>query len=133
MDSNKMSGAELVVKALKALKVKYIFGYPGGSVLDIYDALFAENELDHILVRHEQAATHMADGFARAVFQEDVYLARADDGDFELGDLVALGQVGIEVVFAGEDGAAVDLGVGGQAEFHRHGHNPLVQHRQHSR
>lgn len=75
-----MSGAELVVKALKALKVKYIFGYPGGSVLDIYDALFAENELDHILVRHEQAATHMADGFARATGEVGVVLATSGPG-----------------------------------------------------
>ena len=80
MDSNKISGAELVVKALKALKVKYIFGYPGGSVLDIYDALFAENELDHILVRHEQAATHMADGFARATGEVGVVLATSGPG-----------------------------------------------------
>lgn len=80
MDSNKMSGAELVVQALKALKVKYIFGYPGGSVLDIYDALFAENELDHILVRHEQAATHMADGYARATGDVGVVLATSGPG-----------------------------------------------------
>ncbi len=80
MEQKMMSGAELVVQALKELKVKYIFGYPGGSVLDIYDALFAENELDHILVRHEQAATHMADGYSRATGNVGVVLATSGPG-----------------------------------------------------
>ena len=58
MTKELFSGAELVVKALSALKVKYLFGYPGGTVLDIYDALFRQDDVEHILVRHEQAATH---------------------------------------------------------------------------
>ena len=66
MTKQLLTGAEMVVKALDALKVKYIFGYPGGSVLDIYDAIFQQHHVEHILVRHEQAATHMADGYARA-------------------------------------------------------------------
>jgi acetolactate synthase-1/2/3 large subunit len=74
------SGAELVVRALKHQKVKYIFGYPGGSVLDIYDALFQESDLEHILVRHEQAATHMADGYARATGEVGVVLATSGPG-----------------------------------------------------
>lgn len=57
--NEQFNGSELVVKALAELDVDYIFGYPGGSVLDLYDALFAQNEVEHILVRHEQAATHM--------------------------------------------------------------------------
>ena len=66
MSTTEYNGSELVVRALKELNVKYIFGYPGGSVLDLYDALFQQEDIEHILVRHEQAATHMADGYARA-------------------------------------------------------------------
>ena len=61
-----MSGAAMVVQTLNDLGVKHVFGYPGGAVLDIYDALFAQDEVKHVLVRHEQAAAHMADGYARA-------------------------------------------------------------------
>ncbi len=69
MDKNNspmLSGAEMVVQSLEDLGVKYLFGYPGGAVLDIYDALFEHNKIEHILVRHEQAAVHAADGYARA-------------------------------------------------------------------
>ena len=61
-----LTGAQMVVKSLEDLGVKYLFGYPGGAVLDIYDALFEHQSIDHILVRHEQAAVHAADGYARA-------------------------------------------------------------------
>ena len=74
------TGAELVVKALSALQVKYLFGYPGGTVLDIYDALFQQEDVEHVLVRHEQAATHMADGFARATGEVGVVLATSGPG-----------------------------------------------------
>ncbi len=74
------TGAEMVVKALSALNVNYIFGYPGGSVLDIYDAIFQQDEIEHILVRHEQAATHMADGYARATGKVGVVLATSGPG-----------------------------------------------------
>ena len=74
------TGAEMVVKSLSALKVKYIFGYPGGSVLDIYDAIFQQDEIEHILVRHEQAATHMADGYSRATGEVGVVLATSGPG-----------------------------------------------------
>ena len=80
MTKELFSGAELVVKALSALKVKYLFGYPGGTVLDIYDALFRQNDVEHILVRHEQAATHMADGFARSTGEVGVVLATSGPG-----------------------------------------------------
>ena len=80
MTKELFSGAELVVKALSALKVKYLFGYPGGTVLDIYDALFRQDDVEHILVRHEQAATHMADGFARATGEVGVVLATSGPG-----------------------------------------------------
>ncbi|CAM4186041.1 acetolactate synthase 3 large subunit [Pseudoalteromonas byunsanensis] len=80
MKTEQYNGSELVVKALAALKVEYIFGYPGGSVLDLYDALFQQSEIEHILVRHEQAATHMADGYARATGRVGVVLATSGPG-----------------------------------------------------
>ena len=80
MTTQLFTGAEMVVKALAALDVKYIFGYPGGSVLDIYDAIFKQNAFEHILVRHEQAATHMADGYSRATGDVGVVLATSGPG-----------------------------------------------------
>ena len=59
-----MSGAEMLVQALIDEGVEYIFGYPGGAVLHIYDALFKQDKIEHILVRHEQAAGHMADAYS---------------------------------------------------------------------
>ncbi len=75
-----LSGAEMVVRSLRDQGVKYIYGYPGGALLHIYDALFKENELVHILVRHEQAATHMADGYARATGKAGVVLVTSGPG-----------------------------------------------------
>ena len=80
MTTQLFTGAQMVVKALSALKVKYIFGYPGGSVLDIYDAIFQQGEIEHILVRHEQAATHMADGYTRSTGEVGVVLATSGPG-----------------------------------------------------
>ena len=80
MTTELFTGAEMVVKALSALKVKYIFGYPGGSILDLYDAIFQQDEIEHILVRHEQAATHMADGYTRATGEVGVVLATSGPG-----------------------------------------------------
>jgi acetolactate synthase-1/2/3 large subunit len=75
-----LSGAEMIVKTLTGLGVKYIFGYPGGTVLDIYDAIFRQEAIEHILVRHEQAATHMADGYARVTGEVGVVLATSGPG-----------------------------------------------------
>ncbi len=80
MNRELLSGAEMVVRSLQELGVKHIFGYPGGSVLDIYDALFMQCDMEHILVRHEQAATHMADGYARATGEVGVVLATSGPG-----------------------------------------------------
>ncbi len=80
MTAKLYTGAEMVVKALSALEVKYLFGYPGGSVLDIYDALFQQDDVEHVLVRHEQAATHMADGYARATGEVGYVLATSGPG-----------------------------------------------------
>ena len=75
-----LSGAEMVVQSLIDQGVKQIFGYPGGAVLDIYDALHTIGGLDHILVRHEQAAVHMADGLARATGEVGVVLVTSGPG-----------------------------------------------------
>jgi len=80
MSEEKYSGAQMVVKALVDLGVKHVFGYPGGSVLDIYDALLEQDELQHILVRHEQAATHMADGYSRSTNEVGVVLVTSGPG-----------------------------------------------------
>ena len=61
-----LAGAEILLKALEDEGVEVIFGYPGGAVLPIYDALFKNNKIRHILVRHEQAAVHAAEGYARS-------------------------------------------------------------------
>ncbi|MCF7968776.1 MAG: acetolactate synthase 3 large subunit [Methylococcaceae bacterium] len=76
----KLSGAEIVVRCLKDEGVEFIFGYPGGSVLHIYDALFRQDDVRHILVRHEQGATHAADGYARATGKPGVVLVTSGPG-----------------------------------------------------
>nr|WP_282557557.1 acetolactate synthase 3 large subunit [Providencia burhodogranariea] len=75
-----LSGAEMVVKSLIDQGVKHVFGYPGGAVLDIYDALHTVGGVDHILVRHEQAAVHMADGYARSTGDVGVVLVTSGPG-----------------------------------------------------
>ena len=75
-----LSGAEIVVQALIDEGVEYIWGYPGGAVLHIYDALFQQKKMRHILVRHEQAATHAADGYARATGKPGVALVTSGPG-----------------------------------------------------
>ncbi|MFC3123318.1 acetolactate synthase 3 large subunit [Agaribacter flavus] len=75
-----MSGAAMVVEALKDVGVTHLFGYPGGAVLDIYDALFAQEHVKHVLVRHEQGAAHMADGYARATGKTGTVLVTSGPG-----------------------------------------------------
>ncbi len=75
-----LSGAEIVVQALKDEGVEFVFGYPGGAVLHIYDAIFQQQDVKHILVRHEQAATHAADGYARATGKTGVALVTSGPG-----------------------------------------------------
>lgn len=75
-----MSGGDMLARALRDEGVEYIFGYPGGAVLHIYDALFRSNEIPHILVRHEQAATHAADGYTRATGKIPVVLVTSGPG-----------------------------------------------------
>lgn len=75
-----LSGGEMVAQALEDEGVEFIFGYPGGAVLHIYDALFKRSKIPHILVRHEQAATHAADGYARATGKPGVVLVTSGPG-----------------------------------------------------
>jgi len=76
----RLTGAQIVVQFLKDEGVEYVFGYPGGSVLHLYDEIYKQNHMKHILVRHEQGATHMADGFARATGKPGVVLVTSGPG-----------------------------------------------------
>ena len=76
----KLNGAEILINSLKKEGVKHIFGYPGGAVLHIYDALAAQEEITHILVRHEQGAAHAADGYARTSGKPGVVLVTSGPG-----------------------------------------------------
>ncbi len=78
--AEEMTGAEIVLRALKDQGVKDIFGYPGGAVLPIYDELFQQDELNHILVRHEQGAVHAAEGYARSTGKVGVVLVTSGPG-----------------------------------------------------
>ncbi|MBI1210575.1 MAG: acetolactate synthase 3 large subunit [Alphaproteobacteria bacterium] len=75
-----LSGAEMVIRALKDHGVRHIFGYPGGAVLPIYDALFQDDGIEHVLVRHEQGATHAAEGYARSTGKPGVVLVTSGPG-----------------------------------------------------
>ena len=80
MASVEVTGAEIFVRSLEAEGVEFIFGYPGGAVLHIYDALHTQDKVKHILVRHEQAATHAADGYARSCDKPGVVLVTSGPG-----------------------------------------------------
>mgnify|MGYP003341215073 FL=1 len=75
-----INGSDILVKALQAENVKFVWGYPGGAVLHIYDALYKQNTIEHVLVRHEQAAVHAADGYARATGDVGVALVTSGPG-----------------------------------------------------
>ena len=77
---NEMTGAEIVIRALKDNGVEHIFGYPGGAVLPIYDELFQQEDVQHILVRHEQGAGHAAEGYARSTGKAGVLLVTSGPG-----------------------------------------------------
>ncbi len=80
MNRHHMTGAQIVIEALKAQGVDTIFGYPGGAVLPIYDELFQQNAIRHILVRHEQGAAHAAEGYARSTGKPGVVLVTSGPG-----------------------------------------------------
>ena len=75
-----LTGAEVIIECLKAEGIDYVFGYPGGAVLHIYDAFYKQDDVQHILVRHEQGATHAADGYARATGKPGVVLVTSGPG-----------------------------------------------------
>src|ERR687890_840127 len=78
--SETMTGAEMVIRALQDQGVEHIFGYPGGAVLPIYDALFHQDRVKHVLVRHEQGAVHAAEGYARSSGKVGVVLVTSGPG-----------------------------------------------------
>ena len=78
--ANKITGAEIVIKALIDQGVDTVFGYPGGAILPIYDELFQQKKIKHILVRHEQAATHAAEGYARSTGKIGVVFVTSGPG-----------------------------------------------------
>jgi len=78
--TREMTGAEMVIQAMADQGVKHLFGYPGGAVLPIYDAIFAQNQVQHILVRHEQGAVHAAEGYARSTGKVGCVLVTSGPG-----------------------------------------------------
>src|SRR5437867_5038192 len=78
--NKEMTGAEMVIEALADQGVEHLFGYPGGAVLPIYDAIFQQEKLHHILVRHEQGATHAAEGYARSTGKVGCVLVTSGPG-----------------------------------------------------
>jgi len=80
MTNPTISGAEILVRCLNEEQVEFVFGYPGGAVLHIYDEIFKQNGFKHILVRHEQAAVHAADAFSRATGKVGVALVTSGPG-----------------------------------------------------
>src|SRR3982751_1027845 len=79
-NSQELRGAEILIKSLQAEGVKYVWGYPGGAVLHIYDAFYKQDSIQHVLVRHEQGAVHAADGYARATGEVGVALVTSGPG-----------------------------------------------------
>ncbi|BCW88817.1 Acetolactate synthase isozyme 3 large subunit [Alphaproteobacteria bacterium SO-S41] len=80
IEAEELTGAEIVVRALRDQGVEHIFGYPGGAVLPIYDALFQQDAVEHVLVRHEQGAAHAAEGYARSTGKPGVLLVTSGPG-----------------------------------------------------
>ena len=75
-----LSGGDILIRALKDVGVKHVWGYPGGAALHIYDAIYRQEEVVHLLVRHEQAAVHAADGFSRATGEVGTALVTSGPG-----------------------------------------------------
>src|SRR3569832_1910584 len=83
--TKEMTGAEMVIQALADQGVLHLFGYPGGAVLPIYDALFNQKAVRHVLVRHEQGAVHMAEGYARSTGKVGCVLVTSGPGAARAG------------------------------------------------
>ena len=80
MSKEVLTGAEIVLRCLAAEKVEFVFGYPGGAVLNIYDEFFKQDKVKHVLVRHEQGAVHAADGYSRSSTKIGVALVTSGPG-----------------------------------------------------
>ena len=80
-----LTGAEIVIRCLQEEGVEYVFGYPGGAVLNIYDELFKQDKVKHVLVRHEQGAVHAADGYSRSSHKIGVALVTSGPGRHQRG------------------------------------------------
>ncbi len=119
--AKEMTGAEMVVQALKDQGVDCLFGYPGGAVLPIYDALFQQDHVRHILVRHEQGAAHAAEGYARSSGKAGVLLVTSGPG--ATNTITGLTD-------ALMDSADLHYGAGADAS-HRLGRIPRMRHRRH--
>ena len=78
--AERLNGSEILVRALAEEGVEYVFGYPGGSVLNIFDAIYKQDKFKHILVRHEQGAAHAADAYSRASNKVGVALVTSGPG-----------------------------------------------------
>ena len=79
-----LSGGDILIRALRDANVKYIWGYPGGAALHIYDAIYRQEDVVHLLVRHEQAAVHAADGFSRTTGEVGTCLLYTSDAADDL-------------------------------------------------
>lgn len=128
--ASQLRGAEILVRALQAEGVKYVWGYPGGAVLHIYDALYKQKELQHVLVRHEQAAVHAADGYARA--SGDVGVALVTSGPGATNAITGIATAYMDsiplVVFTGQVPCA-DIGLDAFQECDTVGiSRPVVKH-----
>ena len=105
--TRQMTGAKMVVQALKDQGVDTVFGYPGGAVLPIYDEIFQQNDIQHVLVRHEQGAVHAAEGYARSTGKPGVVLVTsgpgatnaAEAGGFVCGPLAKGGRPDVQLHF----------------------------------
>jgi len=100
-----LTGAEIVIRCLQEEGVEYVFGYPGGAVLNIYDELFKQEQVKHVLVRHEQGAAHAADGYSRSSHKVGVCLVTSGPG-------VTNAVTGIATAFRSESPV---LHIGGQS------------------
>ncbi|MCB2055274.1 MAG: acetolactate synthase 3 large subunit, partial [Geminicoccaceae bacterium] len=80
LDTPSLTGSQVVLQALVEQGVEHVFGYPGGAVLPLYDAIFQQDRLRHILVRHEQGAVHAAEGYARSTGKPGVVLVTSGPG-----------------------------------------------------
>ncbi len=118
-----LTGAEILIRCLQEEGVEYVFGYPGGAVLNIYDELFKQDKVKHVLVRHEQGAVHAADGYSRSSLKIGVALVTSGPG-------VTNAVTGIATAYM-DSIPMVDHHRPGADARHRPGRVPGMRHRRH--